>query len=155
MHLKLFRSDLHLLCIGSAKPYGSTIVLFYCIIFIVINVKHLHVSGSKFYYLKNEAVLLVMALINWTISEVTRRGFTPLITPEILRSSVVEKCGFQPRGENKQISSASNCTDYQSQRLGIRYRPEASSTRSPKKGKGNLAPTQFVHTLNAKACAVP
>ncbi|KAH7858388.1 hypothetical protein Vadar_023254 [Vaccinium darrowii] len=113
------------------------------------------VSGSKFYYLKNEAVLLEMALINWTISEVTRRGFTPLITPEILRSSVVEKCGFQPRGENKQISSASNCTDYQSQRLGIRYRPEASSTRSPKKGKGNLAPTQFVHTLNAKACAVP
>ncbi|CAL5417832.1 unnamed protein product [Camellia sinensis] len=266
------------------------------------------VSGSKFYYLKNEAVLLEMALVNWTISEVMRRGFTPLTTPEIVRSSVVEKCGFQPRGENtqvysvegsdqcligtaeipvggihmdsiltesslplkyaafshcfrteagaagvatrglyrvhqfskvemfilcrpeesdsyheeligieedlfsslgfhfktidmasgdlgapayrkfdveawmpglgrfgesirqrsfsskecyylgsmlnEQISSASNCTDYQSRRLGIRYRPEASST-NPKKGKGNLAPTQFVHTLNATACAVP
>ncbi|GMP80338.1 hypothetical protein CsSME_00035474 [Camellia sinensis var. sinensis] len=60
------------------------------------------VSGSKFYYLKNEAVLLEMALVNWTISEVMRRGFTPLTTPEIVRSSVVEKCGFQPRGENTQ-----------------------------------------------------
>lgn len=55
-----------------------------------------------------------------------------------------------------QISSASNCTDYQSRRLGIRYRPasEAQAT-SAKKSKGNLAPPQFVHTLNATACAVP
>ncbi|PSS31619.1 Serine--tRNA ligase [Actinidia chinensis var. chinensis] len=325
------------------------------------------ISGSKFYYLKNEAVLLEMALVNWTMSQVMRRGFTPLTTPELVRSSVVEKCGFQPRGENTQvysiegsdqcligtaeipvggihmdsilaesslplkyvafshcfrteagaagtatrglyrvhqfskvemfilcrpeesdsyhaeligieedlfsslgfhfktldmasedlgapayrkfdveawmpglgrygevcsnrglyrvhqfskvemfilcrpeesdsyhaeligieedlfsslgfhfktldmasedlgapayrkfdveawmpglgrygeISSASNCTDYQSRRLGIRYRPEASST-NPKKGKGSLSPTQFLHTLNATACAVP
>ncbi|KAJ9166547.1 hypothetical protein P3X46_021286 [Hevea brasiliensis] len=244
------------------------------------------VSGSKFYYLKNEAVMLEMALVNWTLSEVMKRGFTPLTTPELVRSSVVEKCGFQPRGENTQvytvegsdqcligtaeipvggihmdsilaesmlplkyvafshcfrteagaagtatrglyrvhqfskvemfilcqpeesesyheelikieedlfsslglhyktidmasgdlgapayrkfdveawmpglgrygeISSASNCTDYQSRRLGIRYRPSESST-NPKKGKGKLAPTKFVHTLNATACAIP
>ncbi|CAN1181882.1 Serine--tRNA ligase, chloroplastic/mitochondrial [Linum perenne] len=201
------------------------------------------VSGSKFYYLKNEAVLLEMALVNWTLSQVMKKGFTPLITPEIVRSSIVEKCGFQPRGDNTQvysiegsdqcligtaeipvggihmdtilaesklplkyaafshcfrteagaagaatrtldmasedlgapayrkfdveawmpglgrygeISSASNCTDYQSRRLGIRYRPsELSPTTNTKKGKGNLAPTKFVHTLNATACAVP
>ncbi|KAL6312679.1 hypothetical protein AAG906_039750 [Vitis piasezkii] len=63
------------------------------------------VSGSKFYYLKNEAVMLEMALINWTLSEVMKRGFTPLTTPEIVRSSVVEKCGFQPRGSNTQVYS--------------------------------------------------
>ncbi|XP_020100594.1 serine--tRNA ligase, chloroplastic/mitochondrial isoform X1 [Ananas comosus] len=248
------------------------------------------VSGSKFYYLKNEAVLLEMALINWAIADVSKRGFTPLITPEIVRSSVVEKCGFQPRGQNTQvysiedsdqcligtaeipvggihmdsilpesslplkyvayshcfrteagaagtatrglyrvhqfskvemfvfcrpedsnmyheelisieedlfsslglhfkvldmasgdlgapayrkfdveawmpglgrygeISSASNCTDYQSRRLGIRYRPSVMdlSTTKAKKGKGSSsAPMQFVHTLNATACAVP
>lgn len=61
------------------------------------------VSGSKFCYLKNEAVLLEMGLINWAFSEVMKRGFTPLITPEIVRSSVVEKCGFQPRGQNTQV----------------------------------------------------
>lgn len=63
----------------------------------------LQVSGSKFYYLKNEAVLLEMALVNWAISEVSKKGFTPLITPEIVRSSIVEKCGFQPRGKNTQV----------------------------------------------------
>ncbi|XP_024169037.1 serine--tRNA ligase, chloroplastic/mitochondrial isoform X1 [Rosa chinensis] len=245
------------------------------------------VSGSKFYYLKNEAVMLEMGLINWTLLEVMKRGFTPLTTPEIVRSSVVEKCGFQPRGTNTQvysiegsdqcligtaeipvggihmdsilsasvlplkyvavshcfrteagaagtatrglyrvhqfsklemfilcqpeesdfyheelikieedlfsslglhyktldmasgdlgapayrkfdieawmpglarfgeISSASNCTDYQSRRLGIRYRSSEPASTNPKKGKGNLSPPQFVHTLNATACAVP
>lgn len=68
-----------------------------------------------------------------------------------------------------EISSASNCTDYQSRRLNIRYRPAAPAAEeggggdgaSPAKGgkkKGGgakKAPTQFVHTLNATACAVP
>ncbi|XP_027091307.1 serine--tRNA ligase, chloroplastic/mitochondrial-like isoform X2 [Coffea arabica] len=63
------------------------------------------ISGSKFYYLKNEAVLLEMGLVNWAVSEVMKRGFTPLTTPEIVRSSVVEKCGFQPRGTNTQVYS--------------------------------------------------
>lgn len=44
-----------------------------------------------------------MALVNWTLSEVMKRGFTPLTTPEIVRSSVVEKCGFQPRANNTQV----------------------------------------------------
>lgn len=245
------------------------------------------VSGSKFFYLKNEAVLLEMALLNWTLSEVMKKGFTPLTTPEIVRSSIVEKCGFQPRGDNTQvysidgtdqcligtaeipvggihmdsillesalplkyiafshcfrteagaagaatkglyrvhqfskaemfvlcrpedsetfhneliqieedlftslglhfktldmatadlgapayrkfdieawmpglgrfgeISSASNCTDYQSRRLGIRYRPSEPLQTGPKKGKASLPATKFVHTLNATACAVP
>ena len=63
------------------------------------------VSGSKFYYLKNDAVLLEMALVNWAITEVAKKGFTPLITPEIVRSSVVERCGFQPRAQNTQVRS--------------------------------------------------
>ncbi|CAK9149048.1 unnamed protein product [Ilex paraguariensis] len=63
------------------------------------------ISGSKFYYMKNEAVMLEMGLINWTLFEVMKRGFTPLTTPEIVRSSVVEKCGFQPRGTNTQVYS--------------------------------------------------
>uniref|UniRef100_A0A2P2LHT0 serine--tRNA ligase n=1 Tax=Rhizophora mucronata TaxID=61149 RepID=A0A2P2LHT0_RHIMU len=58
-------------------------------------------------------------------------------------------------GRYGEISSASNCRDYQSRRLGIRYRPSEPTPVNPKRGKGNLAPTQFVHTLNATACAVP
>lgn len=41
-----------------------------------------------------------------------------------------------------EISSASNCTDYQARRLGIRYRESRKDNR-------------FAHTLNATACAVP
>lgn len=69
----------------------------------MVNYFAFQVSGSKFYYLKNEAVLLEMGLVNWAVSEAMKRGFTPLTTPEIVRSSVVEKCGFQPRGTNTQV----------------------------------------------------
>ena len=61
-----------------------------------------------------------------------------------------------------QISSASNCTDYQSRRLNIRYRPAAAAAAPAalvqakgKKVKISLPPPQFAHTLNATACAVP
>ncbi|KAL4426351.1 hypothetical protein ABPG77_004645 [Micractinium sp. CCAP 211/92] len=262
------------------------------------------VSGAKFYYLRNEAALLELALINWTMQKVAAAGFTPMITPDLVRESVFEKCGFQPRADNTQarpgiysvrdssicltgtaeiplggvymdkilseaqlpikmaayghcfrteagaagsaskglyrvhqfskvemfvvctpeqsealhqqllelevemftelglhfqvldmashdlgapayrkydieawmpgmgrfgeVSSASNCTDYQSRRLNIRYRPAAAEAeaaaaeaaaaaggKKKKKGGGSKVPTQFVHTLNATACAVP
>lgn len=56
-----------------------------------------------------------------------------------------------------QISSASNCTDYQARRLNIRFRPSVNedSAQSGKKGKAKQPPLEFVHTLNATACAVP
>jgi seryl-tRNA synthetase len=44
-------------------------------------------------------------------------------------------------GEFGEVTSTSNCTDYQARRLGIRYRPRE------KKG------TRFVHTLNGTAVA--
>lgn len=46
------------------------------------------------------------------------------------------------QNEYREISSASNCTDFQARRAQIRYRPESQ-------GK-----TQFVHTLNASGLAV-
>lgn len=52
-------------------------------------------------------------------------------------------------GRYGEISSASNCTDYQSRRLNIRYRPAGGA-------EGGKRPAlRFVHTLNATACAVP
>lgn len=242
------------------------------------------VAGTKFYYLKKEAALLELALVNWAMQKVVARGFVPMITPDLVRENVFEKCGFQPRATNTQIygvrdsslcltgtaeiplagvymdkilnggelpikmaafghcfrteagaagaagkglyrvhqfskvemfvvctpeqseamhqelldievemftelglhfkvldmptmdlgapayrkydieawmpglqrygeiSSASNCTDYQSRRLNIRFRPEEKIAGSDRKKK---TPTQFVHTLNGTACAVP
>ncbi|KAJ3011713.1 seryl-tRNA synthetase [Thoreauomyces humboldtii] len=52
-----------------------------------------------------------------------------------------------------EISSASSCTDYQSRRLDIRYFPPATSGSEP--AGGRAAVTDFVHTVNGTACAVP
>ena len=63
------------------------------------------VSGQKFYYLKNEATLLELALVNWTMQKLVAKGFTPMMTPDLVRENVLEKCGFQPRGETTQVYS--------------------------------------------------
>ncbi|KAF6255001.1 putative seryl-tRNA synthetase [Scenedesmus sp. NREL 46B-D3] len=52
-------------------------------------------------------------------------------------------------GRYGEISSASNCTDYQARRLNIR------SKKGKKGGSKGGGATAFVHTLNATACAVP
>jgi len=43
------------------------------------------ITGSKFVFLKNEAALLEMALINWSLQKVASKGFTPFTTPDISR----------------------------------------------------------------------
>lgn len=63
------------------------------------------VVGSKFVYLRGAAAMLEMALQHWAMQEVSRHGFEPVITPDLARSSVVEGCGFQPRGEHTQVYS--------------------------------------------------
>ncbi|KAG2435294.1 hypothetical protein HXX76_007370 [Chlamydomonas incerta] len=61
------------------------------------------VSGQKFYYLRNAGALLELALVNYAFNKVVSRGFTPIMTPDLVKASVLEKCGFQPRGSGTQI----------------------------------------------------
>jgi seryl-tRNA synthetase len=70
--------------------------------------KAAEVSGSKFYYLKNEGALLEMALIQFAFSKLVEKGFTPFITPDLARDKVLEGIGFNPRGEENQIYSIEN-----------------------------------------------
>jgi seryl-tRNA synthetase len=63
------------------------------------------VSGQKFYYLKNEGALLELALINYAMRKLVSRGYTPYLTPDLARSSVLESIGFNPRGEETQVYS--------------------------------------------------
>jgi len=57
--------------------------------------------------------LLEMAIINWAFQRVAAAGFTPITTPDLVRASVLEKCGFQPRAENTQVrvDPAGGCCD--------------------------------------------
>ncbi len=61
------------------------------------------VSGTKFYYLKNEAVFIELGLLRYALDILSRKGFTATITPDIAREEVVRKIGFNPRGDESNI----------------------------------------------------
>jgi len=63
------------------------------------------VAGTKFYYLKNEAVFLEFALSRYAMDILQKKGFTPFITPDIAREEILEGIGFNPRGEESNIYS--------------------------------------------------
>jgi seryl-tRNA synthetase len=66
------------------------------------------VSGQKFYFLKNEAVLLELALVQYAMGVLIKEGYTPIITPDVARTEVLEGIGFIPRGPETQIYSLEN-----------------------------------------------
>ena len=66
------------------------------------------VAGQKFYYLKNEGALLEMALVQYGMRKLYEKGFTPYITPDLARESIVEGIGFNPRGEETNIYTVEN-----------------------------------------------
>lgn len=66
------------------------------------------VAGQKFYYLKNEAVLLDMALQHYALSIAARHGFVLHTTPDLARESILDGLGFNPRGESTQVYSVAN-----------------------------------------------
>ena len=63
------------------------------------------VAGSGFYFLKNEAVFLEMALIQFAMNKLRGEGFTIMSTPDLARQDVLHGTGYNPRGEETQIYS--------------------------------------------------
>lgn len=63
------------------------------------------VAGQKFYFLKNEAVLLELALIQFAMQKLIPLGFTPIITPDLAKADILEGIGFLPRdtAETRQV----------------------------------------------------
>ncbi len=67
-----------------------------------------NVSGRGFYYLKNDAALLELALTNYAMDICIQAGFTPMITPDLARREILEGTGFNPRGDETQIYNIEN-----------------------------------------------
>lgn len=61
------------------------------------------VAGSQFYFLKNEAVLLELALEQYAIQFLIKEGFTPWMTPDLAKSKYYLGTGYQPKGPEQQI----------------------------------------------------
>lgn len=60
------------------------------------------VAGSGFYYLKNDGALLEIALVQYGMQFLAKRGFTPVITPDLARERYYLGTGYQPKGDEAQ-----------------------------------------------------
>lgn len=65
-------------------------------------------TGHGFYFLKNEAVLLELALQRYVLDILMSAGFTPTTTPDLARDDILIGIGFNPRGNETQIYSIEN-----------------------------------------------
>lgn len=65
-------------------------------------------TGSKFYFLRGDAVLLELGLIRYAMDVIMERGYEPTITPDLARDEALVGTGFIPRGPEAQIYSIEN-----------------------------------------------
>lgn len=66
------------------------------------------VAGAGFYFLKNEAVLLELALQQFAVQRLVQKGFIPVSTPDVAHTQILNGTGYIPRGPETQIYSIEN-----------------------------------------------
>ena len=65
-------------------------------------------TGHGFYFLKNDAVLLDLALQRYALEVLIGEGFTLTTTPDLAQNKILEGIGFNPRGPETQVYSIEN-----------------------------------------------
>jgi len=61
------------------------------------------VSGSKFYFVKNDMVKLNQALLNYGMEILEKHGYNLIETPDLAKHEILLGAGFNPRGTEKQV----------------------------------------------------
>uniref|UniRef100_A0A3B4EH00 serine--tRNA ligase n=1 Tax=Pygocentrus nattereri TaxID=42514 RepID=A0A3B4EH00_PYGNA len=64
-----------------------------------------HVSGHRSYYLRAAGARLQTALQNFALDLLQKRGFIPMVVPDVLKGVVFEGCGMQPHAHRSQVYS--------------------------------------------------
>ncbi|MDZ4216759.1 MAG: serine--tRNA ligase, partial [Candidatus Gracilibacteria bacterium] len=59
------------------------------------------ISGSRFYFLKNEGALLEMAVLKYTLDKLVAKGFTAFIPPVLVQYEAMMATGYFPGGEEQ------------------------------------------------------
>jgi len=59
------------------------------------------ISGSRFYFIKKELVILEFALIQYAFEILVKEGFIPMIPPVLLSKKTMEGAGYIPGGEDE------------------------------------------------------
>ena len=62
-------------------------------------------TGAGFYFLKGDLVRLDLAIQQYAVNELSKRGFIPMMTPDLAQDSILEGIGFMPRGPETQVYS--------------------------------------------------
>jgi seryl-tRNA synthetase len=52
------------------------------------------VSGSRFYFLKGVGARLELALLNMAVAQAVETGFTPMITPTLVKADIMDGTGY-------------------------------------------------------------
>jgi seryl-tRNA synthetase len=60
-----------------------------------------HVSGTRFYFLKNEAAMLQQAVIQYVIDKMTKKGYIFFIPPTLVKYEPMMGTGYLPLGEEQ------------------------------------------------------
>ncbi len=61
----------------------------------------LKISGARTYFLKNEGARLEMAVLNYTLDKLIKKGFTPFIVPALVNYAAMMGTSYFPGGEEQ------------------------------------------------------
>jgi len=61
------------------------------------------ISGSRFYFLKNEAVLLEFALKQFAFETLLKEGFIPVLPPLLIKTEVMKDLGYMENGGDEDM----------------------------------------------------
>ena len=59
------------------------------------------IAGSRTYYLKNDAVLLEMAICRFVLDKLVSKGFTPMTVPVMVKDIAMKGTGYFPLGREQ------------------------------------------------------
>jgi seryl-tRNA synthetase len=54
-------------------------------------------TGASWPYLRGTLALLEMALVNYATSVCLKHGYEPVLPPDVIRTDIASRCGFNPR----------------------------------------------------------
>uniref|UniRef100_A0A8D2Q5P9 serine--tRNA ligase n=1 Tax=Varanus komodoensis TaxID=61221 RepID=A0A8D2Q5P9_VARKO len=55
-----------------------------------------HISGYRSYYLRGAGAMLQQALVQFALNKLIKKGFIPMVVPDLLKGAVFEGCGMLP-----------------------------------------------------------
>jgi seryl-tRNA synthetase len=68
----------------------------------LIDIKRaVRIAGTRTYYLKHEAVLLELAVLRFTLDHMLRKGFTPMLVPQLVKDEAMIGTAYFPGGEEQ------------------------------------------------------